>query len=218
MGMTKMGRGGGPYSDGADGAAAPVHNMANTPVEIIEANQPLRVNRYGFVSDTGGSGKYRGGLGMVREYELLNDEAILQIRSDRNKFLPWGTQGGGPGSRSYNILNPDSNMEILPSKFLRTLNKGDVYRCIQSGAGGYGDSLERDVDSVHNDIIQQKITLNHAKMEYGVVVDANTLEIDLKATKILRNKLMKDRVNYSRFPKVIPSSDIYSANELPVLD
>ena len=55
-------------------------------------------------------------------------------------------------------------------------------------------------------------------MEYGVVVDANTLKIDLKATKILRNKLMKDRVNYSQFPKVIPSSDIYSDNELPVLD
>ena len=211
-------RGGGPYLDGADGAAAPVHNMANTPVEIIEANQPLRVNRYGFVSDTGGSGKYRGGLGMVREYELLNDEAILQIRSDRNKFLPWGTQGGGPGSRSYNILNPDSNMEILPSKFLRTLNKGDVYRCIQAGGGGYGDSLQRDIDSVHEDIVQQKITPSHAKAEYGVVVDVKTLEIDLHATKSLRNKMAKERGNYSKSPKVIPSSDIYSGNELPVLD
>lgn len=211
-------RGGGPFLDGADGAAAPVHNMANTPVEIIEANQPLRVNRYGFVADTGGSGKYRGGLGMVREYELLNDEAILQIRSDRNKFLPWGTQGGGPGSKTYNILNPDSDMEILPSKFLRTLHKGDVYRCIQSGGGGYGDSLERDLTAVHKDIIQQKITPSHAKSEYGVIVDLDTLEIDLEATEFLRNKMMKERGNLSTSPKVIPSSDIYSGNELPVLD
>ena len=132
--------------------------------------------------------------------------------------MPWGTQGGGPGSRSYNILNPDSDMEILPSKFLRTLNKGDVYRCIQAGGGGYGDSFQRDIDSVHEDIVQQKITPSHAKVEYGVVVDVKTLEIDLQATKSLRNKMTNERGDYSKSPKVIPSSDIYSGNELPVLD
>ena len=99
-------RGGGPFADGADGASAPIHNMANTPIESIEANHPLLVRRYGFIPDTAGAGEYRGGLGMVREFELLHDEATLQIRSDRAKFLPWGTQGGSPGSRSFNVLNP----------------------------------------------------------------------------------------------------------------
>ena len=73
-------RGGGPQADGADGLTAPVHNMANTPIETIEAAQPLLIRRYGFVPDTGGPGRFRGGLGLVREYELTHDEATLQIR------------------------------------------------------------------------------------------------------------------------------------------
>ena len=83
-------RGGGPHADGADGLTAPVHNMANTPIETIEATQPLLIRRYGFLTDTGGPGRFRGGLGLVREYELTHDEATLQIRSDRSRFLPWG--------------------------------------------------------------------------------------------------------------------------------
>ena len=79
-------RGGGPY---ADGLTAPVHNMANTPIETIEAAQPLLICRYGFVPDTGGPGRFRGGLGLVREYELTHHEASLQVRSDRARFLPW---------------------------------------------------------------------------------------------------------------------------------
>ena len=80
-------RGGDPHADGADGLTAPVHNMANTPIETIEAAQPLLIRRYGFVPDTGGPGRFRGGRGLVREFELTHDEATLQIRSDRARFL-----------------------------------------------------------------------------------------------------------------------------------
>ena len=182
-------RGGGPLTDGADGAAAPIHNMANTPIESIESNHPLLVKRYGFISDTEGAGKYRGGLGMVREFELLNDEAILQIRSDRNKFLPWGTQGGSPGSRSFNILNPETESEILPSKFIRTLKKGDVYRMIQPGGGGYGDPLERDPKSVYSDIQQNKISSERAFEVYGVVIDKDKGNLNIEET-VSRRKIM----------------------------
>ena len=89
-------RGGGPYADGTDGAAAPVTNQANTPIESIEANHPLRVRRYGFVPDSEGAGKYRGGMGIVREFELTADEATLQVRSDRGKYLPWERKAGAP--------------------------------------------------------------------------------------------------------------------------
>ena len=117
--------------------------MANTPIETIEASQPLLIRRYGFVPDTGGPGRFRGGLGLVREYEVTHDEATLQIRSDRARFLPWGTQGGSPGSAGANLLNPDraDGGERLPGKFLRTLERGDVYRLVQPGGGGYGDPL-----------------------------------------------------------------------------
>jgi len=91
-------RGGGPALDGADGLAAPILNMANTPIESIESEQPLLVERYGFVSDTGGAGKYRGGLGIEREFRLLAEDATFQLRSDRSDFTPWGVQGGKTGN------------------------------------------------------------------------------------------------------------------------
>lgn len=184
-------RGGGPFADGTDGAAAPVTNQANTPIESIEANQPLRVKQYGFISDSEGAGKFRGGMGMVREFEVTADEATLQIRSDRGKFLPWGAQGGSPGSRNVNILNPDGLNERLPAKFIRTLKKGDVFRQIGSGAGGYGDPFERDPESVLKDIAQDKITVEHAKQVYGVVVFDNKLNDS--ETKLLRSKLKIER-------------------------
>ena len=210
-------RGGGPLSDGADGAAAPIHNMANTPIESIESNHPLLVKRYGFISDTEGAGKYRGGLGMVREFELLNDEAILQIRSDRNKFLPWGTQGGSPGSRSFNILNPETESEILPSKFIRTLKKGDVYRMIQPGGGGYGDPLERDPKSVYSDIQQNKISSERAFEVYGVVIDKDKGNLNIKETVSRRKVMISNRDKISMEPEVIPAKKIFTDDTPPIL-
>ena len=186
-------RGGGPYADGADGAAAPVTNQANTPIESIEANQPLLVNRYGFVPDSEGAGKYRGGLGIVREFQLTAEEATLQVRSDRGKFLPWGAQGGGPGSRTTNVLNPDGAKEQLPAKFLRTLKRGDVFRQTQAGAGGYGDALERDPEGVLADVVQQKITVGRAREAYGVVLTESLLSVDAGATDRLRKQMAAQR-------------------------
>ena len=210
-------RGGGPLADGADGAAAPIHNMANTPIESIESNHPLLVKRYGFISDTEGAGKYRGGLGMVREFELLNDEAILQIRSDRNKFLPWGTQGGSPGSRSFNILNPETESEILPSKFIRTLKKGDVYRMIQPGGGGYGDPLERDPKSVYSDIQQNKISSERAFEVYGVVIDKDKGNLNIEETVSRRKIMISNRDKFSMEPEVIPAKQIFTDDTPPIL-
>lgn len=210
-------RGGGPLSDGADGAAAPIHNMANTPIESIESNHPLLVKRYGFIADTEGAGKYRGGLGMVREFELLNDEAILQIRSDRNKFLPWGTQGGSPGSRSFNILNPETENEILPSKFIRTLKKGDVYRMIQPGGGGYGDPLERDPNSVYSDIQQNKISSKRAFEIYGVVINKDKGTLNIEETVSRREIMILNRGKISVEPEVIPARKIFTDDTPPIL-
>ena len=132
-------RGGGPSIDGADGMASPVLNMANTPIESIESDQPLLVERFGLVPDTGGAGQYRGGLGIVREFRLLAEEATFQLRSDRTNFRPWGVEGGKDGTPTQNTLNPGTPEEQeLPGKHLMTLKKGDLYRVIQAGAGGYG--------------------------------------------------------------------------------
>ena len=182
-------RGGGPYIDGADGLAAPIHNMANTPIESIEADQPLLVERYGLVPDTGGAGKYRGGLGIVREFRLLADEATFQLRSDRHDFTAWGVEGGKPGTPTRNYLNPDTENRELPGKYLMTMKKGDVYRLIQAGAGGYGDPLERDVYAVLDDVKQEKLTVEYARREYGVVIDVDSLKLDIVATEQLRSQM-----------------------------
>jgi N-methylhydantoinase B len=184
-------RGGGPYIDGADGLAAPIHNMANTPIESIEADQPLLVEQYGLVPDTGGAGKYRGGLGIVRQFRILAEEATFQLRSDRSDFLPWGAEGGKPGTPTKNYLNPDTENRELPGKHLMTLKKGDVYQLIQAGAGGYGDPLDRDADAVLEDVRQEKLTLDCVRREYGVVVRPDTLELDQEATEELRGRMRK---------------------------
>ncbi len=186
-------RGGGPWMDGADGSAAPITNMANTPIESIESDQPLLITKYGYMPDTAGAGEFRGGLGMIREYQVLADEAMVQIRSDRTKFLPWGNRGGKPGSRTYSILNPDTDHKVLPSKFLTWLKKGDVYRLIQAGGGGYGDPLERDPDAVLEDYRQGKVTADHAAKEYGVAIDTEAEQVDMTSTDKRRNQMRKER-------------------------
>ena len=185
-------RGGGPQFDGADGLSSPVLNMANTPVESIEADQPLLIERFGLYPDTAGAGKFRGGLGLIRDFRILADEATFQLRTDRTDFLPWGVEGGKPGTPTRNYLNPDEPTgdthegRKLPGKHLTTLKKGDLYRMIQAGGGGYGDPLERDVYAVLDDVEQEKLTVGYARREHGVVIDPDTLSLDLTATEKLR--------------------------------
>jgi len=185
-------RGGGPDMDGADGLSSPVLNMANTPIESIEADQPLLIERFGLYPDTGGAGEFRGGLGLIRDYRVLAEEATFQLRTDRTDFLPWGVNGGKPGSPTRNYLNPDTDLQELPGKTLMTLKKGDLYRVIQAGGGGYGDPLKRDAYAVLDDVQQEKLSLGHARTEYGVVVDPETLELDVAATEALREEMRQE--------------------------
>ncbi len=114
-------RGGGPRIDGADGLSSPVLNMATTPVESIESEQPLLIERFGLYPDTAGAGKFRGGLSLIRDFRILADEATFQLRTDRTGFLPWGVEVGKPGTPTRNYLNPDTEPQKLPGKYLTTL-------------------------------------------------------------------------------------------------
>jgi len=181
--------GGGPTRDGMDGATLPHGNYSNAPVEIVEAEQPLMIEQYGFVPNTGGAGKYRGGLAIVRQYRLLADEGIIQVRSDRRKFLPYGLQGGQPGTPSSNVLNPRRENVALPSKFLRNIERGDVFRHQTAGAGGWGNPLERNPQRVMEDIINDKLTCDYAEREYGVVLKGDGTSVDLAATRSLRQRM-----------------------------
>ena len=181
--------------DGQQGVAHMGANQSNVSIEMIESEYPIRINEYGMLANTGGAGQYRGGLGLVREYEIVSDEAILNVRSDKRRFPPHGLYGGRPGSSSWNYINPGRSDRILPVLMteVEKLKRGDVFRHEMSGGGGFGDPLERDPDSVLSDVIQEKVTPEHAEREYGVVLveseDAGEWSLDLSATENLREQL-----------------------------
>jgi N-methylhydantoinase B len=175
-----------PDKDGMEAVTNPSQNMSNTPVEVLEAQHPIRIDEYGFVPDSCGAGKWRGGLGLRRRYTLLNDEATLQLRSDRMKFLPYGLAGGRPGRGTRNVLNPAGEARAMPAKFATELRRGDVILHEQPGGGGFGDPFTRDPARVAEDVRDEKITVEFARREHGVVVDPATFAVDAEATRRLR--------------------------------
>ena len=182
-------RGGGPLADGVEGVSHPTVNISNTPVEIAEVELPVRFERYSIEQNTGGPGKHRGALAQVRQVKCLAHNAILQIRSDKRKYPPYGLHGGKPGSPSWNILNPGDGETVLPTMGTTELKCGDVIRHVMAGGGGWGDPLERDPKAVEADIRDEKVTIDHALAQFGAVIDPATLRADLSATATERQKL-----------------------------
>lgn len=178
-----------PNKDGIDGITNPFENLANEPAEVVEAEHPIRIEQYGFIPDSGGPGRFRGGLGIVREYRLLEKEATLQIRSDRRKFRPYGLNGGRPGAPSCNIFNPDTDNMILPAKVTMTMRQNDVLRHLLPGGGGHGYPWERDVALVLDDVRNEKVTVEGALRDYGVVIDPETLQVDEQRTYEVRRRM-----------------------------
>jgi N-methylhydantoinase B len=181
--------GGRPFADGIDGVASMVVNFSNYPAEVIEREYPLRIEEYGFLADSGGPGKFRGGLALVRRYRFLEESGTFQIRSDRGRFAAYGLAGGGPGRRSRNVLNPGSGERLLPGKTTLQVAHGDVLLHELAGAGGWGDPLERDPERVLADVRNEKITPEHARAAYGVVLDASGASVAEVETAQLRELL-----------------------------
>jgi N-methylhydantoinase B len=183
------GAGARPTKDGRDGQDSHLARFKNTPIEAVELEYPVRILRYEFIPDSGGAGKYRGGLTVRRDIEVLTDNVSLARYGDRQRFGPFGLFGGKEGSKGKFILNPDTSEERqLKSKGLDVLNTGDVVSLRLPGAGGYGDPLERDSDLLLQDLRDSKVTLESAREDYRVVVDSETLRVDEEATRKLRSE------------------------------
>lgn len=179
--------GGGPDHDGMDACTGTLVNYSNTPAEMIEADLPIVIERYGFVPDTGGAGRWRGGLALERHLRFTSKHAMLQIRSDRREHLPYGLNGGGPGAGSnVSIRRADGTEERNPAKFLTTVARGDVLKVRLAGAGGHGAPFERDPEAVLEDVLEEKVTIAHARDAYGVVIAGSPLQVDAAATAALR--------------------------------
>jgi N-methylhydantoinase B len=178
--------GGRPTRDGMDAASSCVVNFSNNPIEIVESEYPLRIERYGYVRDSGGAGTFRGGLALIREYRFLESEGTLQVRADRHKYVPYVHQGGRPGTPARNILDPEGSPRELPSKFRHTIRRDEVFRHVLAGPGGWGDPLRRDPERVAFDVTEDKISAAWARREYGVAVDPATGEVLAEETAQLR--------------------------------
>jgi N-methylhydantoinase B/oxoprolinase/acetone carboxylase alpha subunit len=122
---------------GLSGVHTHMSNTRNTPVEAIEHDLPLRIRRYSLRTDSGGQGRFPGGEGLVREYELLA-AASVTILSERRLRAPYGAAGGQPGGKGRNTLIRDGREETLPGKIQLQLRQGDRLRIETPGGGGYG--------------------------------------------------------------------------------
>jgi N-methylhydantoinase B len=183
--------GGRPTRDGMDAASSSVVNFSNNPIEIVEAEYPLLIERYGYVQDSEGAGKFRGGSALVRQYRFLESEGTLQVRADRQRHQPYGLQGGLSGTPSANILNPEGAARELPSKFRHTVRRNDVFRHALAGAGGWGNPFDRDPVLVAFDVAEGKVSIERARQEYGVALDPITNSILTDETKRLRQTRCK---------------------------
>jgi N-methylhydantoinase B len=180
--------------DGVEGISNPAANLSNNPIELIEAELPLEVLEYSLVPDSGGAGRMRGGLAFARTFRLLADEAVCTVRSDRRDHPPYGVNGGAPGAGSTNTLNPGTqNERVLPTMPMEAikLRKGDVFRHVSAGGGGFGAPFEREPSNVLEDVREGKVSLEAARDQYGVVIESRTLSVDHARTAALRSELRR---------------------------
>ena len=180
------GYGGRVGSDGPDAVQAHGQNTENAPIEETEVNYPVRISRYELVNDSDGPGRYRGGLGVRRDYQLLDHEASFTILADRERWGPWGLFGGHSGLKASYILNPDAEAVELGSKVTLQLNPGDVVSYRTCGGGGYGPPEERDPQLVLRDVREGKVSLQRARDLYRVAVDTDAWAVDAAQTAALR--------------------------------
>ncbi len=183
------GSGGFAFRDGTEGSGASYGFLKNTPVEINEAEVPVKILKYGLATDSGGAGRRRGGTGTTLEFQVFSPHTVVTARNrDRSHFTPWGMRGGHAGKPSSFLLNPGSNREVnLGNTDVVTANPGDVIRITSAGAGGYGSPLEREPDRVLTDVRRGFVTPEAARAEYGVVIADDA--VDEEATGALRERM-----------------------------
>jgi N-methylhydantoinase B len=147
----------------------------------------VRTLRYGLVNDSDGPGKYRGGLGVHREYTFPDHEVTFTVLADRRIFPPRGLFGGRDGRTArYTLVAPDGSEKVLGSKTTFRVPKGGIVRYETCGGGGYGDPFERDAALVAEDVREGKVSAARAVSEYGIALRAGTCEVDQAASDRLR--------------------------------
>jgi len=179
-----VGYGARPAADGID--AVYFVAQENYPVEFLELGYPVRLTEYGVHRDSGGAGEFRGGCGIVREYEVLADDAVLAVRIDSVENPPWGVAGGMAGGTGRAVVNPGRADErvLAPLSDGNRLKRGDILRLETGGGGGRGHPFDRPPASVLRDVLDGFVSSEAATRHYGVVVRDDA--VDQAATETAR--------------------------------
>jgi len=165
------GMGARPHKDGAE-AVCGSFNLENIPVEVNESNYPILVERLELMRDTSGAGKFRGSAGLRKDIRFLGEQGQVSNLSDRHRFPPPGLFGGHSAALGATILNPDTPQEqVLHSKGIYPLERGDLVSFRVSGSGGYGDPRERDPALIARDVALGYLSIETAREWYGVTVE-----------------------------------------------
>jgi N-methylhydantoinase B len=180
----------------ADGLNATVNYMAgdllNLPAEVEEAKYPLLVMRRALETDSGGAGRFRGGLAHIKEYKPVAPGCRLLLWLERTMTPAWGVQGGRPGSTARCIIDPSGPKEIQIKKVNHLpIEAGTVVRCYTAGGGGYGPPWERPVSAVLEDLLDGYVGRDGAEREYGVRFGPGTLQVDEAATHAAREAMKR---------------------------
>jgi N-methylhydantoinase B len=158
--------GGGMGHDGVSATATHLSNLHITPIEILEAEFPCRITRFDLVPDSGGAGRWRGGLSMRREYEFLEDATVVR-RFDKSRFPPQGLDGGRPGGRSRFVVRLGAADEIeAPASGRYEMKAGERFLVQSAGGGGYGEARLRDRAAIDRDIAEGYVSTSAAGKDY----------------------------------------------------
>jgi N-methylhydantoinase B len=185
MDLVWGGWGGRPGKDGIDGAGM---SYISVPAELVEREVPVVVEGFGLVPDTSGAGRYRGSLGIFKSYRFLHPARIM-VRTNRPFESAVGLAAGRQGTPSCNLFTPlDGEPMELPRKSHMHLEvkAGDRLYHQVCGSAGHGDPCQRDPAAVLEDVREEKLSIEHARAEYGVAIDPVTMAIDTAATDALR--------------------------------
>ncbi len=148
------------------------------PVEVAETRYGILVDRYQLDPVDAGAGRHRGGRGCIRDYRAAVDEMTLTATFGRHKYVPWGVDGGQPGSRNEVRIFHEDGREVVLGKCARyRLKHGEVARLVTATGGGWGNPLDRPVEAVVEDVKDGYVTLTQAERDYGVVLDPTTLDV-----------------------------------------
>ncbi len=174
-------------NDGEDGIMHLTEpGCRNNPVEVLETKGPWIIDDYGFRQDSGGPGKFRGGMGVSRTYHFKYDAQALAVVK-KTKAAPWGMQGGHNGKPGQVTIWPGTERErVNGALHEKDLKDGDIIINSSGGGGGWGNPFERDAQHVLNDVVNEFVSLESARRDYGVVIDEDTLTVDEGATAALR--------------------------------